>query len=1453
MRGPLTGLIAIHAQHEDGGEGSARDSAIAALRRTGFSDVSTVGGTLVGLRPSVVLVDDVLEAALSIRDELAGSRFGIACDAVEDGGPRSMALPRARELSVRRASESLTGHVIIGRPFYKQLLRLSALTIQQLPALDARYEVLRGSSSVSMPMLGRWVVPCEARAGQKSLTSKDAVRGGFLALEAVPARRDIAELLGDTNLKYGIVLVLAEAAVGKTHCATTLAARLRGNSKVHFTDFELGVSWPGERFLAGEGERLWIINAADEAMHRHGISLDELRRRTEGATHLTTIIFTRPDASTDELLRVFHKVRIASFALLPFEPAAAARELGLDEHAEPFQRVLKVAGDISPDIALSFSELDQLRRSNATSLHQLRRTLLERRCSTPRRGRQVTESPERMLDVASRLAAVAFASNEHRFHFGEDGSTGFDVRRLFTDDELRIARALENTNVIDAKGSSLGFWPTHLEEELAALAIASAYESAPDKKPHLAPAALRNLFHNGLGLRAETQRVAQLVREHLGKTHAAVLAMDAPLDAVDVVSMFDSICRVVAAQERAPWIDDAELVLALGTDAVEKRATERLCSAATESEQHFCLEMALKHRWSSCAKPAEAIACDEKRSSRLRSLAVYVALGSDDTRDASPALVELVHGIDADEDDKNLCQLRARIIERRLEASAISPREAAELATEPQERLMDSRSGLVFAIAARMQIELARFVLDAHRNDTDGPIRPRVRRTLAVPAARCLIGTDWTEDDVERFVFLLTQSERFAESFYGEIQERLDRDDALRRVLFERLNFGERFYVSLDDRRDAAWLVGELTKRGEYPSAIRGLLFRATKHLLNVGDPLGDVGQALLERDGHWEALEAELQRPQPWQKEREDKRAKQIDEMLPLERLVERLLNDTRSPTVRVHILGDMLWGERLGGRNVVGSFDELSDETQERVLKAAVEALKTATPTALPNDNTFTTFLYAEGTVFQRAVLADPSWLNAVEVKRWLGIAIAGHGLGRDAKGIGSLIEHCFRAAPQETREAVVGELKRRAPSGYAQLGYEPAALRRDARFQVMLADYVRTNAQSDERRRESAMQVLAYLLEPMEGNAPAAADVLVRALVRSDDEALRWTALGVWLSEQPEAACDEVLKQATDERSARAIFAVSSRHLRRDSARWPLRAVGPLAVVLAQHIPRTDQDQPDGLVTPEQHIAMLRDSLVSRLLAAATSDVALRPFADEIACIPGYEDWVKYSGARSSIDHAIAALRHPAPTPAQVAEVLRGKLAIVRDARDLAQWIHACLSVNRDQTDAVLLYREKCDCKCTCGACSQHHVSDGRRKPRNESYVQALIRKELEASLARLGLPRAVLPQVWREPVEGQRDEPDFVVTVGPIQVPIEIKWSKNSEIIEGLSDQLGRRYLQEKGRAHGVYFVAWCGWSTRAGETRDELRSRLLAEAERLRGVTLHVVVADLRHPSERRAP
>ncbi len=75
-----------------------------------------------------------------------------------------------------------------------------------------------------------------------------------------------------------------------------------------------------------------------------------------------------------------------------------------------------------------------------------------------------------------------------------------------------------------------------------------------------------------------------------------------------------------------------------------------------------------------------------------------------------------------------------------------------------------------------------------------------------------------------------------------------------------------------------------------------------------------------------------------------------------------------------------------------------------------------------------------------------------------------------------------------------------------------------------------------------------------------------------------------------------------------------------------------------------------------------------------------------------------------------------------------------------------------------------------------------------------------------------------EIVREPKEGHRDEPDFVLV--PLadegggqpsdrKLPLEVKWSHNKECIPSLKSQLGQRYLLDQGLTHGLYVVGYSG--------------------------------------------
>ena len=1433
------GLLAVKL-----GDTSAagRDLLIDALRSAGFADLEWASdGVVVATRaPEVWPHDTILETALRVRDALAplGGPLGIACEAADEDA-QGTAFALARERTRRRAIDASAGSLVIGRQFYSRLRRTAGLSFDALPGVDARYRVLRGIHTLALPTRGRWLLPCEL---SRPVVPPNAIVNGFLDLDRVPGRRDLAEVVADSSHAGGTIFILAEAAVGKTHCATWLSDRLaNAGHNTHYTDFEARAPrWPTDRFVDAVGPRTWIVNAADEA-DRKGSDLKELAERRANTRQLTTIVFCRPDEAMDRLASAFREQGFTSYALLPFDRESARSELASEPtiKAAAFESVVANATRIAREQALTFPELQALATTSepVADLASLRRELLHQKC-TLRRGRTAASplpAPERLLDVASRIAAISIVSGgKHLFHFGEDGAEGFDVRRILPESDCVAAARLEDTSIVEVRGSSRRFALSHLEEDLAATAISDAF-AAPRALP---TPVLRTLLHDGLRVRADLERVATLLRDTLPKP--LVRALDAPLEPQRAVEILEA--SLAALGDVPSWCADQDVLSALNAPEVEKVACERLAEPLPSGQAHFLLELAWKHEWVTAAPRAERMACDEGLLPAVRSLAVRVALHHTKA-DAPAALVALIDAIPIDERDDELADLRAVVISHRVTTGALQPLEAAQLAATPRPRYHDSRFALFAQLAEAIDLTLGRNVIDQLRGAAPRTIRSLDELWLAA-ARRVLSAEPFEATDIDRVAFIAGVHERFPASLSDELQARLGRDSDARRALYRALDLRGTRQVFLRFEEDAAWLVEQLLQSPSFPEALAGDLFLATKHLLAQGAALGEDGKRLLQDRNLWDAMEERFQRPPAWVQQQEEHRArererreKRVREMLPLEDVIERLLNDPRGPTTRVHLLGDFVWGDRLNGRNVKGSFDDLSDEAQARILRSAAEALIAATPTALPSGREYSSHLIEEGVVFLRAALADDAWVTRAQVKRWLGAALATWTSSN--KRIGNLIDTCFGKAPTETTDAVIVELERRATDGYAPLDVVPHRMRWDSGFQSAVADFVRRTVRGPDRSRDAAMDALAFLLDADEGGVPPAARALVADLLADLDPQRRWRALGVWFAHRPSEAFQKVLDEATDEDSVRAIFAPAAgrRDLRRTGGAWPPEVVGPSAVLLATHIPRTDHDDPHGEVSAHHKLCELRDHLVGRVFHAAVREPErVAKYRDAICARPKYASWADYSAARETLQITLERLRHPRPTPGQVAELLRGKLAVVHDARDLAEWVVSVASEERDPTDAALLYGDRVG-------------GETRHPPRHERFVQMLLRKELATRLSALGLPEV---RLWREPVEHQSKEPDYVVSVGAIDVPIEIKWSKNDALLHGLHDQLGRRYLAEHQRSHGVYLVAWCGRSSLAN-TLEELQARLDEEAQRLREtlrVVAHIVVADLRHPSER---
>jgi hypothetical protein len=122
---------------------------------------------------------------------------------------------------------------------------------------------------------------------------------------------------------------------------------------------------------------------------------------------------------------------------------------------------------------------------------------------------------------------------------------------------------------------------------------------------------------------------------------------------------------------------------------------------------------------------------------------------------------------------------------------------------------------------------------------------------------------------------------------------------------------------------------------------------------------------------------------------------------------------------------------------------------------------------------------------------------------------------------------------------------------------------------------------------------------------------------------------------------------------------------------------------------------------------------------------------------------------------------------------------------------------------------------------------------RKWPHERSLQAYVHLRIREILALSEQHRADI--IHREVHEAAgADRPDFVLVrvqavTDPsvsLELPIEVKWSHNSkECVSALTEQLGRRYVVEKNRTHGLYVVGFTG----GGKSKMHRDPGLLAAA------------------------
>ncbi|MES1206671.1 MAG: hypothetical protein ABUS79_12110, partial [Pseudomonadota bacterium] len=380
----------------------------------------------------VLAAEQTLGAAAAIREAFRGADLTVtlACDLEPAGADPSGAEYWVRRQRMERLVEQGGGETICRR----EITAARALVLERLEVhLDATgapagtWRVVPGPTTALAVEIGRSVAPyVEGRP-----------EGGQM-------RRDIATVASPTPATR-IVLVLADAWVGKSHVARQLHKVLRDRRiAVWLTSFESQApDWPDDEFLKGTKPRVWIVDAVDEA-ERRGVPIKRLGRDTTKRTSLTTLVFTRPDATLAEIERELgfnpddgpaDDVERQKLWLLPLDEEQSRRELA-DIAGAYLDDVLSAAKQF--DAPLTFAELGELARRiqvgeshGQPELGAIREAVARHRCTRWRQGRPARAIGEdKLMEAARFLAAVAAFANEPNFHFGRPLAVGFAVNRI---------------------------------------------------------------------------------------------------------------------------------------------------------------------------------------------------------------------------------------------------------------------------------------------------------------------------------------------------------------------------------------------------------------------------------------------------------------------------------------------------------------------------------------------------------------------------------------------------------------------------------------------------------------------------------------------------------------------------------------------------------------------------------------------------------------------------------------------------------------------------------------------------------------------------------------------------------------------------------------------------------------------------------------------------------------
>jgi hypothetical protein len=533
---------------------------------------------------------------------------------------------------------------------------------------------------------------------------------------------------------------------------------------------------------------------------------------------------------------------------------------------------------------------------------------------------------------------------------------------------------------------------------------------------------------------------------------------------------------------------------------------------------------------------------------------------------------------------------------------------------------------------------------------------------------------------------------------------------------------------------------------------------------------------------------------------------------------LVERILScKDLSYAARMRELAYHCFVSNFRPHNVTGSWDDLSREQQSRVRETCRRGLEETSPTPLPDSQTFPGTILAEGYAFLDTIASSEGtgWLNTERIITWLPTTLfAVH------ENAPQIIRDCWEVDTGATEQVLQQSVERELRSGrrYAAIASEiPAEC-----WTRSLAAHVAARIYDDSASPEARRRLLEILsARAPEAALPIATDLARREITAGVDDQLRQGGLNCLLVLRPEEAVP-LVEASFRKHGSQSLECLSALYGERDELRFAwsecpdvlLERLG--AIILESHPVAADPD-PQGphRVTSAEELRWVRDRIVSILLERDTPearaaldrlakrDEHLRLWLETLRSEAQARDLLGDTGQSSIRDPSAIAL------PDAVALLDQDNFRLVRSDDDLLKAVLEVLQLVQQDVaaDLPMLYEAP-----KRRARGKGRGKSAARKHLAEDALQAYIQRRLHDLL-----PSRIVPtgQALREDRIRYRRRLDLRVQAPCFDgktlatVVIEVKWSDNPETESSLTDQLGRKYLQGEGLAHGIFLVGWCG--------------------------------------------